>query len=197
MIDVPSFSEIGFKEWSGVCEALASGRQTLILRKGGIAEEGGVFTPEHRVFWLFPTRLHESRQGLREESPIVLPSSNADPAIIPIRSLAVVDSVHVIEREQDLDALRPFHVWTDETVHKRFHYRRPGIWALGVRIGNRAEAEVIRTTPEQLGCKTWVPLDPPLSTAGLVPALEDNAWRLEAERLRAAIGSHRDAGPLE
>ena len=196
MIDVPPFCGVGFKEWSGVCEALATGRQTLILRKGGIAEDGGVFRPEHRVFWLFPTRLHESQQGLREESSIIEPS-NDDPSIVPIQSLGVVDSVHLIEREQDLESLQSFHVWTDETVHKRFHYRRPGIWVLGVRIWNRAEAELIRTTTEQLGCKTWVPLDPPISTAGLIAALEDEAWRVEAERLRAAIGSHRDDGPLE
>lgn len=186
---------MGFKEWSGVCEALASGQQTLILRKGGIAEDGGVFTPEHPVFWLYPTRLHESQQGLREEAETSVVT--ADPALVPIRSLAVVDSVHLIEHEADLDALRPFHIWTDETVHKRFHYRRPGLWALGVRVWNRAGAEAIRATPEQLGCKTWVRLDEPMSTVGLTPALEDEAWLAVKEQLAAAFVSHRAAGPLE
>ena len=36
---------IAFKEWAAVCRALASGRQSLIIRKGGIAEAGGVFAP--------------------------------------------------------------------------------------------------------------------------------------------------------
>ena len=40
---------IAFKEWAVICEALALGRQALILRKGGIAETGGAFRPEHSV----------------------------------------------------------------------------------------------------------------------------------------------------
>lgn len=195
MIDVPPTCDVGFKEWSGVCAALASGRQTLILRKGGIAEEGGRFTPEHGVFWLYPTRIHEAQQGLREEP--VAEDTPADASVVPIRSLAVVDSVHLIEREDELDRLEPFHVWTDETVHKRFHYRRPGLWVLSVRVWNRPGAEVIRPTVEQLGCKTWVQLESSISTDGLTSALEDVAWQTARERLIAAIRSHRCEGGLE
>lgn len=182
MSDLPTDCGVGFKEWAGVCAALASGEQTLILRKGGIAEEGGVFTPEHRAFWLFPTRLHESQQGLRFDVPT--PPPPADPAVVPIRSLAVVDSIRWIEREGDLGDLEPFHAWTEETVRQRFHYRRPGLWALGVRVWSRPEATEIVPTVDQLGCKTWVPLEPPIATAGLVAALDDDAWR---ERRRGLL----------
>src|SRR6266516_687303 len=34
---------IGFKEWSLVCDVLGGGRQSVILRKGGMAEERGGF----------------------------------------------------------------------------------------------------------------------------------------------------------
>jgi hypothetical protein len=34
---------VGFKEWALVCEALGRGEQTIILRKGGIAEGRGGF----------------------------------------------------------------------------------------------------------------------------------------------------------
>ena len=44
-----------FKEWAVICRALAEGRQALILRKGGIAEPGPTFQPEHSHFWLYPT----------------------------------------------------------------------------------------------------------------------------------------------
>jgi len=181
--DLPPECDVGFKEWAGVVAALASGEQTLILRKGGIAEDGGAFRPEHRVFWLYPTRLHEAEQGLRVPVPTSPPP--ADPAVVPIRSLAVVDSIRRVEREDDLDALEPFHVWTAETVRKRFHYRRPGLWALGVRVWSRPEAVEIVPTPEQLGCKTWVWLDAPIATAGLTPALGEDAW----EELRARLAA--------
>ena len=42
---------IAFKEWAVICEALAA-TQSLILRKGGISEEGGTFRPEHAEFLL-------------------------------------------------------------------------------------------------------------------------------------------------
>ena len=43
---------VAFKEWAVVCQALAAGRQSVILRKGGIAEEGGIFRPEYKVLVL-------------------------------------------------------------------------------------------------------------------------------------------------
>ena len=39
----PGGCAVAFKEWLGVCEALGSGRQSLILRKGGVAEDGGEY----------------------------------------------------------------------------------------------------------------------------------------------------------
>ena len=61
--------KIAFKEWAAVCRALADGTQTVILRKGGIAEVGGEFKPEHSRFWLYPTHYHEQhRHGLKPEA---------------------------------------------------------------------------------------------------------------------------------
>ena len=34
---------VAFKEWAVICHRLGAGEQSLLLRKGGIAEEGGVF----------------------------------------------------------------------------------------------------------------------------------------------------------
>ncbi len=53
---------IGFKEWAMVCEALARGRQSLIVRKGGIAEGREGFSFKHEEFHLFPTWFHEQAE---------------------------------------------------------------------------------------------------------------------------------------
>src|SRR5262249_33425513 len=52
---------IAFKEWAGVCDALIQGRQTIIVRKGGISEGAGPgsFVPEHAEFWIYPTWVHQ------------------------------------------------------------------------------------------------------------------------------------------
>jgi hypothetical protein len=176
----PETCDVGFKEWAGVCDALAAGRQSIILRKGGINEVSGpgVFTPTHSAFWLYPTHLHETTQGLREVMP-------ADPAVepfppgkAPISVFAMAQSVGRIEHEQLLDRLREFHVWTDETVRRRFHYRSPGLWVLALRVYTRDTPYLLDATPEQAGCKSWVPLDRPLSTSGMRPVLADEAWLL-------------------
>jgi hypothetical protein len=185
-IELPESCGVGFKEWGGVCDALASGAQIVILRKGGIEEGPGGFTPEHPFFWLYPTRVHEAQQGLRDgfERPGPAPA----PGEVAIRALAAVDAVRRLDREDALDALEGFHVWTAETVHKRFHYRNPGLWALVVRVFARERPATLIATPEQLGCKTWVELDPPLATAGLAPVLDDEAWGTRRAALTAAFG---------
>jgi hypothetical protein len=50
---------VGFKEWALVCEALGTGEQTILLRKGGIAEGRDGFGFRHSEFFLFPTFFHE------------------------------------------------------------------------------------------------------------------------------------------
>ena len=63
---------VGFKEWAIVCQALGEGRQSVMLRKGGIAEGRDGFAFRHREFFLFPTFFHEqvgkSRPDGREHS---------------------------------------------------------------------------------------------------------------------------------
>ena len=50
---------IGFKEWTLVCDALGRGEQSIILRKGGIAEGRAGFRFQHPEFLLLPTLFHE------------------------------------------------------------------------------------------------------------------------------------------
>ena len=77
-----------------------------------------------------------------------------------------------LQSEEDLLALTPFHIWTLETMRKRFAYRQPGLWVLGVRVYHREPAWTLHPTPEQLGCKSWVVLGSPLSTRGCRPVLD-------------------------
>jgi hypothetical protein len=180
----PETCAVAFKEWAGVCDALTSGRQSLILRKGGIEEGPRGFVPEHPAFWLYPTYVHEGEQGLKVASR----SRPADPRVVPIGALAVVESV---DRVDDLDVLLgldEFHVWTEETVRKRFEYRRPGLWVLGARVYRRDEPWRVEVTPGQLGCKSWVPLERPLGARGLEPSRTEAEAAADRARLAAALG---------
>lgn len=189
---LPPACGVAFKEWAGVCAELASGRQVIILRKGGVAEGPGGFRPEHDTFWLYPTRLHEARQGLRGPPT---PDEPTPDGTVPIAALARVEFVARIERPEVLDRLEPFHAWTAETVRKRFEYRTPGLWLLAVRAYRRDPAWPLPDAPEHAGCHSWVPLEQPIPTAGLRPAVSDEEFRARIAALRQALAEPAPAGP--
>jgi hypothetical protein len=166
---------VAFKEWAVICEALAQ-TQSLILRKGGIAEEGGAFRPEHAEFLLYPTYFHEHRAGVKPAFlPLFEEAEAAKPAAGQIRftHFARVESVaHVTDLEHAL-ALDSLHAWTPEVVRKRFEYRTPGLFVFGVRVFRLREPQLVPERPEYAGCKTWVTLETPIDTTGAEPVLTD------------------------
>ncbi len=56
-----------------ICQE-ATGRQILMLRKGGIREPGSAFGVEHRGFFLFPTYFHENAADLAPPTLARLPA---------------------------------------------------------------------------------------------------------------------------
>lgn len=177
-----------FKEWAGVCEALTDGRQSLILRKGGIAEGPGGFVPEHPLFWLYPTRVHEAEQGLRvPRDPVLVSDASAE--VVEVRTLVETGPIWWVDRGDQLAELEELHVWNEETVERRFQYRKPGLWVLGVRVYRRGEPWLVRVTTEHAGCKTWVSLDPPLDTDGVVPVLGDQEYHRVMDQLRSLLNT--------
>ena len=76
----PTSLSIGLKEWAAVSKALATGRQVVLLRKGGIHEAAGEFEVDHRQFLLFPTYLHQNLAMLKPADREGFESSGAEPA---------------------------------------------------------------------------------------------------------------------
>src|SRR3989442_12696077 len=58
---------LALKEWAVVVHALGIGKQTLLLRKGGLNERHGRFATEPTEFFLFPTYVHQMAQGVVSE----------------------------------------------------------------------------------------------------------------------------------
>lgn len=180
---------IAFKEWAAVCSALADGRQTIILRKGGIHEGRAGFRVAHGEFWLFPTYLHEGAAGLTADAAPLLERAEAarpEPGTLHLTQYAEVRDVIEVEHESRLVQLAGQHVWSEQTVSERFHYRRPGLFVLIVRIHTRPQPIVIPDSPHFAGCRSWVELPEGLSTAGLSPVLDDDTFaRKRASALEA------------
>ncbi len=77
------------------------------------------------------------------------------------------------------------------TGSRRFAYRKPGLWVLGVRIFRSPDPATIAVTPEHAGCKTWVMLDTALSSAGVVPVVDDEEIARRLDRIRSALAVPR------
>jgi len=182
---------IAFKEWAAVCAALSEGRQAIILRKGGIHEGRTGFRVAHSEFWLFPTYLHEAADGLVDDARPFLDRALAGrpPAeSIRLTEYAVVTDVIEVTSEPRLANLAGQHVWSPETVSNRFHYRQPGVFALVVRVYRRSTPFVIPESPHFAGCRSWVDLPEAISTAGLEPVLDEEAYGRMRNAAIDAIG---------
>ena len=154
-----------FKEWQLVCDALASGRQSILLRKGGIHEGRAGFSFAHDSFFLFPTRFHSQADHVREGSAPTLPEwQNGDTVLITHHATAI-RAVTLTDWDQ-VAALAPFHIYTEETVRQRFDWEGKGMSAGSIHV---ALVEVrARPTPFPLtyqpsfgGCRSWIQIPTP------------------------------------
>ncbi len=165
-----------FKEWAVICQALALGRQAIILRKGGIAEPRDLFTPDYQRFWLYPTFLHQNEAALKASAHDLFPLAEADrpgPNMVRFRFLAEVPGAYHVADLDRLLQIDHLHLWTEQTVRQRFAYRHEGIYVLPVRIHAAPHAFDLIETPAYAGCHSWTTLDQALPIDGCAPILTD------------------------
>ena len=181
-------NQIAFKEWSVVCAALEQGRQSLILRKGGLHEGRDGFRVQHDEFWLFPTGFHQQPDELIPEAwPLLKSAERTDPIQVTLSLYAIVHDVRHITDRAKLARLTGQHIWSEKTVDQRFEYRSPGLFALTVRLLRRETPVTVAVSREMAGCKSWVELPEPLTTDRLLPVLTDDQFAAQRERIEAAF----------
>jgi hypothetical protein len=172
-------NNIAFKEWAVVCAALNSGRQTIIVRKGGIDEGQEGFRVKHREFWLLPTRFHQDASQLKPDARSLWYEEECrqpPPGNFRIDLYAVAEAVFEIHDLTTLDRLASEHILSAETIHQRFDYRHPGLFVLAVRTYRIPSPHEVPDSPYIAGCKSWVELPQPLSTAGASHVLENDTF---------------------
>jgi len=185
---------VGFKEWSWVCRALLAGSQTLIIRKGGIAEGRVGFSFKHSAFYFLPTRFHEQEKHLK---PGAMPGPAAleawetpPPGEVVLPAFARVEETVTLENWEKVHALDAFHVWTEAAIRERFEYEKSGgsgcVHVALVRIFRVVPAWSVPDSPKFGGCRSWVDLpEPPPHT--LDPVLQDEAFNEMLAKIRMAM----------
>jgi hypothetical protein len=161
---------VGFKEWAIVCDALGDGRQSIILRKGGIAEGRDGFAFRHPEFFLFPTFFHEQVAKTRVVDAVVPRSSSNE---IEIRYFAKLDLASVITSWETAKALEPFHILQPAVVRERFDYDKPRVNVALVRVFRLEPAWILPNEKSYGGCRSWVQLPELAPMTRFEPVLTD------------------------
>ena len=183
---------IGFKEWEVICAALGRGDQSIILRKGGIAEGREGFQFQHPEFYLFPTFFHEQAEKVRPEAAADFGSATAkvidDRPDLRLGLFARIDFHRVLEDWEQAKALEPFHIWTESEIRKRFDGDEvPGISLALVRVYRLRSPWCFRNEKSYGGCRSWITLPSPPEEPDLEPVLDDAAHGALKDKLLAVL----------
>jgi hypothetical protein len=180
---------VAFKEWVLVCDALGKGEQSVILRKGGIAEGRAGFTFEHEDFYLFPTWFHGQLDKIRGGG-FVLPAQV--PETVTIGHAVTVEWSGRITDKEAVQRLEKLHVLEPSVIEERFVYspgkkEQEGIHVAFVRIYRLEPAVSFPMEPRFGGCRSWVEI-PEIDPGALVSVLSDEDHRRRRELFSQLLG---------
>jgi hypothetical protein len=179
------------KEWGAVACALLDGRQTVLLRKGGIHEKA--FDVATDRFVLFPTVAHSHAERVRSEHrDLLAPGAglvdDATGSFTVSCGVSLVDVI-AVERTQGLRDIADLHIWTDESVRAdRVDFRpKHRLQVLVVRAVELPRPLTLRRVDEYGGCRSWVDLPVDWDGTSGRQAVDDDRLVSDAGRVRAAV----------
>ena len=199
---MPNACQTAFKEWAVTIQALASGEQIIILRKGGIREPNLHFKIEHDRFLFFPGYLHENAELLKPDYRSWLtdeedkPDPSPDPSKVTFSLYAEVTDVIELgvsdsgDPESATAALEPFHIWAPGFALKRVHWKplHP-LNVIFLRCHSIQEPVTMPLTQEYSGCTSWVDLDDEVPLGKMTPAIPDTEYERRVSEIKAALAA--------
>lgn len=176
------------KEWSAAVHAMLDGRQTVLLRKGGIHEKR--FDLASSEFLFLPTTAHEHAERVRPEHRDLLRLSAADCTEDDVLISAGAKVVAAIEVNDPtgLEAIAAHHIWTAVSVRADRLDFRPKHRLTALVVAARPLTNPVRLprTPAYAGCTSWVQL--PLTPTWGAPVHDDDALLAIADDVRRSVG---------
>lgn len=148
------------KEWAIVCKGLEEGRQTILLRKGGIMERKHGFELRHNDFYMFPTYEHQSRDLLQQEYADKFETILQDKPLDDLNTIYLYARVIFITEtfsRKMLHDLRDFHIWNEKYVNARMDYNpEKPLSIILLRVYRLNKALNVALSPQQAGCRSWI-----------------------------------------
>ena len=184
------------KEWAVVCRALEQGRQSVLLRKGGIIEETRDFKLIEPRFLLFPTFEHQEIGSVQEPyrswfAETLAARANAD--VVRIASGADVTDLFLTHDLDALLALSDHYAWSEDYIRMRMAYKpRKPMNVVVVRTWVLPEPVDVPVLEHFAGCKSWVPLEEALDVSATRTVLSDEEHASRVETIASILGPHAE-----
>ena len=184
---LPQSLAVALKEWAVTIRALREGRQILLLRKGGIREEGGEFEVQTRDVLLFPTYEHQWEQAgmlqpcygswLREEQRRKPSGEN-----VRFDAWARITDIIPVRNFKALYTLKSQHIYDDALLRFRTENdpQKP-LYVLFLRTYELPSPMTVPMEMDYYGCKSWISLTESVATGAANPVLSDHTY---SERVR-------------
>jgi len=206
-VSIRSFSEglhsphlpikaVALKEWAVCIEALGTGEQVVLLRKGGILEETREFRLEETSFYLYPTYEHQREDLIKPQSHEMLQNTlegqELPPKQVTITHMAhVVDDINIKDDSAAVHKLAPYHILTQSYAQERLQWQsdKP-LHALVVRVYKLTEPKTIAVENEYVGCKSWLNLKQPIKDTDFEPVLSEVQFAEVRQEIHDVLGIH-------
>lgn len=180
------------KEWAVVCAALADGRQSVLLRKGGIIEETRDFALVERSFLLYPTYEHQDEESVQERYRGTFRATlelQPPDDIVRITAWAEVTDLFLTHDLEALLALSGHYAWSADYVRMRMAYKpRKPMNVVCIRTHLLPDPVDVPVEEHFAGCKSWVPLLRPVALDGSTAAIADDEHTRRVEAVRSVLG---------
>ncbi|NBD26114.1 DUF1802 family protein [Paenibacillus sp. T1] len=184
--------KIALKEWAVAVKALAEGKQIMVLRKGGIAEETKDFQLKSPRFFLLPAYEHQRpellKEAYRDDLQAVLDAWTPGSSTVEIAAYAEAADDIEIHDQATVDLLADYHIWTDTFTEERLKWKRKQpLHLLLLRVYLLDRPVRLPMQEAYTGCKSWVNLEPFAADAVAHPVLSDEEFERRTAEIRAAL----------
>lgn len=189
-----SITTHALKEWAVAVNALEHGKMVMLLRKGGITEEGNRFKVAHQQILLYPTYEHQQPNLLKAEyaTEVKPVTSGWHPETVRIGSWAEITDILPVSEASAVTALLPYHIWNEQFVSDRLKWKpRQPLHLLLLRTYRLSSVSEIPYRSEYGGCRSWIDLAQPISIDGIVPVLNDEEYTKQTNEIRQIVIGNR------
>ena len=189
---LPNNCQIALKEWAITVDAMARGDQVLLLRKGGIHEDGKDFRVIHREFLFYPTYLHQKENLIQPAHQPALRRMLEQPQDadkVSFSYWAKAEEVLEISDQKKVDDLGPHYIWTTAYAQSKLHWKPMlPLSVLLLRVYHLEQPVTVPYLPEYGGCTSWVEVLSNVNLGKMAPVLDDAEFQRRVDDIKGSLG---------